>query len=82
MARASIAFLARLDSAYAERPFFVGLKARLLAAILLLLIAVVPCNLVKVALVQPPEILPRVIVNLLLGAIALVCLRSVFRGQQ
>ena len=40
--------IARLDSAYRDRPAFVGLKARLLATITVLFLLFIPLNIVKV----------------------------------
>ena len=41
-------FIARLDSAYRDRPDFVGLKARLLAGITVLFLAFIPVNIGQV----------------------------------
>ncbi len=82
MPRDFTTILARLDSAYAGRPLFVALKARLFAGITLLLVAVVPYDFIKLLVVQPPEMLPRIIVNVILGAVGVGCLRLVFRGRQ
>ena len=46
MPRHFTTLLARLDSAYRERSVFVGLKARLLAGVTLLILAFIPFNIV------------------------------------
>src|ERR1035437_8168402 len=73
--------LGRLDSAYRDQPFFIGLKARLLAGIALLILVIVPFNIAKVVWLHPPLIVPRVMLNLVVEAAALWCLRSVLRGN-
>lgn len=74
-------YVERLDLAYRDQPFFVGLKARLLAAITLLLAILVPFNMAKVLWHQPPEVLPRLVVNVIVGATAWWCLRLVLAGN-
>jgi signal transduction histidine kinase len=74
-------YLARLDSAYRDRSFLVGQKARLLAAISLLVSAFVLFNIAKNAWIQPPQVVSRIAVNLIVGIASVVCLRSVLRGR-
>jgi len=73
--------LARLSSAYRDRSYFEGLKARLLAAIAILVAGFIPFNIAKILWFQPPLILPRMAVNLIVGAAAMICLRSVMAGR-
>jgi len=73
--------LGRLDSAYRDQPFFIGLKARLLAGIALLVLVVVPLNIAKVLWLHPPLLAPRLMINAFIVAAAAWCLRSVFRGK-
>jgi signal transduction histidine kinase/AmiR/NasT family two-component response regulator len=74
-------YLERLDLAYRDQPFFVGLKARLLAAITLLIAVVIPFNIGKVLWHQPPELGARLIVNLIVGLAALWSFRLVLSGN-
>src|SRR4051812_34329679 len=73
--------LSRLDSVYRDRPALVGLKARLFAAMTLITLVVVPLNVAKVLLVHPPVVVPRIVVNLCIGIVALFALRELFRGK-
>jgi signal transduction histidine kinase/ActR/RegA family two-component response regulator len=73
--------LGRLDSAYRDQPFFIGLKARLLAGITLLVLVIIPLNIAKVFWLQPPTMAPRLVINLVIEVAAAWCLRSVFRGN-
>jgi two-component system, sensor histidine kinase len=72
---------ARLDSAYRERSYFIGLKARLLAIITVLLLAFVVLNIAKVVWFQPPMALARIAVNLVLAIAGMACLRFVLNGK-
>jgi signal transduction histidine kinase len=74
-------YLDRLDAAYRYRTYLAGQKARLLAAICLLLVAFVLANMAKNVWVHPPQIVPRITVNLIIGLISLASLRSVMRGN-
>lgn len=74
-------YLERLDLAYRDQPFFVGLKARLLAAITLIIALVVPFNMAKVLWHQPPEVMARLLVNVIVGFTAVWCLRLVLSGN-
>src|SRR5580698_9245952 len=71
----------RLNSVYRDRSFFAGLKARLLAAIALLVLVFIPLNIAKTLWLQPPMLLPRIAVNLVIGIAGAVCLRLVLRGK-
>src|SRR5580658_7959080 len=81
MPRFFTAYLARLDSAYRFRTFLAGQKARLLAAICLLMAGFIVVNIAKNIWVRPPQVIPRITVNLIVGLAALACLRSVMRGN-
>ncbi|MFA5263542.1 MAG: ATP-binding protein [Opitutaceae bacterium] len=74
-------YLERLDSVYRDKPFLMGQKARLLAVITLLLLAFVPLNIAKLLWAQLPLPLPRIAINLFIGAASIACLRSVMRGK-
>jgi signal transduction histidine kinase len=74
-------FLDRLNYVYRDRSFFVGLKARLLAAIALLVLVFVPLNIAKIAWLRAPALPTRIAVNLIVAAAAVICLRTVFRGR-
>ncbi len=81
MIRPLASYVRRLDAVYRERPYFVGQRARLLAAFSLVLLVVTPCNAVKLLLVQSPYLLERLAFNLMIVGITLVSLREVFRGR-
>src|SRR4051812_21600054 len=55
----------RLDTGYRDRPYFVGQKARLLAAFNALLLVFVPLNIAKLLWVAPPAIADRILFNAL-----------------
>jgi len=81
MIRPLAALLHRLDSAYQEQPYFVGQRARLLAAFSVLMLIFVPLNLAKVISVQPPQVELRIFLNLVWLAAALFSLRALFAGR-
>ncbi|WP_138223327.1 ATP-binding protein [Nibricoccus aquaticus] len=81
MLRLFAPLLARLDFAYRGRSLFILQKARLLAAITLIVLAFLPLNVAKVLWTQPPELLPRIAVNLLVGMAGLICLWFLFKGS-
>lgn len=81
MIRPLAAQIRQLDSLYRDQPHFVGVKARLLVAFNLLLLAWLPVNVVKLLLVQPPELLFRFAISLAIGAAAVFSLRCVWRGR-
>jgi two-component system, sensor histidine kinase len=74
-------FFGRLDSVYRDGPVFMGLKARLLAAMTLVVLVFIPFNIAKTFLINPPLLVVRVGVNLAVGIAALICLRALFAGQ-
>jgi len=71
----------RLNDAYRNRSVFEGLKARLLAAVALLVIAFVAFNIVKIIWIQAPAMGPRIVANLIFGIIGVICLRTLFVGK-
>ncbi len=73
--------LLRLDAVYRDRSYFTGLKARLLVAITLILLAFIPFNIAKNLWLQPPVIVPRIAVNIVVALAATLCLRSVLKGN-
>ena len=75
------AYLSRLDAVYAERDYFYGRKARLLAAINGLLLLFVPLNVLKVVVIAPPEMALRLGINGATGLVALLSLRWLSRGK-
>jgi signal transduction histidine kinase/CheY-like chemotaxis protein len=81
MPRLIKSYLGQIGAAYRDRPFFVRLKAQLLAAITLLILAFIPFNIAKTVWLQPPEILPRVAINLFVGIAGAVCLRLLMKGR-
>jgi signal transduction histidine kinase/AmiR/NasT family two-component response regulator len=81
MSRFFTAYLSKLDSAYRGHPLFVGLKAKLLAGIALLMFLFVPLNIAKTCFYHPPELPARLAANLIVALAALFCLRAVARGR-
>jgi two-component system, sensor histidine kinase len=82
MIRLFAAQVSHLDSVYRDQPYFVGVKARLLAAFnLLILAAFIPLNIVKLLWVQPPEVVVRFALTLAMGAMAALSLRWVRQGR-
>ncbi len=55
-----------LDSVYADRPYFTGLKARLLAAFQAVLVVLLPANFIKIWITEPPGFWYRLTINLLM----------------
>jgi len=74
-------YLDQLNSAYRDRPFFVGLKARLLAAITVLILVFVPFNIAKTVWFQSPETLPRIALNLFAAVAGVICLSYLMKGK-
>jgi two-component system, sensor histidine kinase len=74
-------YLDRLDAAYRDQPYFVGLKARLLAAFAFLLLVFVPFNVGKILWLGSPELMFRLAFNLTLGSAAVLTLLWVRRGR-
>jgi signal transduction histidine kinase len=81
MARSLAHYLSQLDGLYRDRPYFVGVKARLLAAFTLVLIVVFPINLVRLCVQQPPNFELRLVGNSVLEIVSLLSLRLIFRGR-
>ncbi len=81
MFRPFASFVERLDFLYRERPYFSRLKARLLAAFLLLLFVFVPLNILKLVWVGPPQLPLRIELNLVIGAFSLLALRWLRQGR-
>jgi signal transduction histidine kinase len=73
--------LERLDTAYRDRPYFVGQKARLLAAFDCLLLVFVPLNIAKLIWTNPPAIGDRILFNALFLFTALFSFRMLLRGK-
>jgi signal transduction histidine kinase len=82
MPRFLASYFQRLDAAYREQPYFTGLKARLMAAIALLILVFIPLNVAKVFLFQShaPGVPLRLMVNGIIGLTALVSLAALARG--
>lgn len=81
MIRPFAAQLRHLDSVYGDQPYFVGVKARLLAAFDLLALAFVPVNIATLFLLHVPDIPVRIVLNLAIFATALLSLRWVWQGR-
>jgi signal transduction histidine kinase/AmiR/NasT family two-component response regulator len=73
--------LARLDSVYAREPYFVVLKARLLAVLSLVTIGFIPVNVAKLLWVHPPYIPGRLAVNCFVAVAAAAAFRAVIGGR-
>jgi len=74
-------FVKRLDHAYRDQPYFVGLKGRLLAAFDVMLVVFVPVNIAKVLWIHPPGLQRRLAMTMVVGAAALLSLRSLLKGR-
>jgi signal transduction histidine kinase/CheY-like chemotaxis protein len=81
MPRTLASYVSQLDALYRGRPYFVGVRARLLAGFSVLLLIFVPLNIAKVLWVQPPEIPTRLMINLIVGLAGLLSLRLLFKGR-
>src|SRR4051812_1540086 len=81
MRRLFTAYLIRLDAAYSARPFFVGQKARLLAAVNLLMLALIAVNVAKLAWFPAPGLATRLAINGVFVTAALVSLYLLPRGR-
>jgi signal transduction histidine kinase len=81
MRRPAAAYLAHLDQVYRERPYFTGLKARLLSAFLVLLLVFLPLNILKLMWLEPPATNIRVFVNVGMALSALLSMWLVYRGR-
>ena len=81
MPRPLASYVSQLDALYRGRPYFVGVRARLLAGFNVLLLVFVPLNIAKVLWVQPPEIPTRLMINLVVGLAGLLSLRLLFKGR-
>lgn len=75
------AFVERLDLVYRDRPYFVGIKARLLAGFNLLQIVFVPLNVTKLVLVQSPELAVRLGFHFMWLLAAVMSLHWVRKGR-
>mgnify|MGYP000063479164 CR=1 FL=1 len=73
--------IARLDAIYRDRMFFDGMKARLLAGFIFLLLVFVPFNVLKLLWVNPPDTPARLVINLLIVGASLLALRFLFAGK-
>ncbi|MFH1497418.1 MAG: ATP-binding protein [Verrucomicrobiota bacterium] len=73
--------VARLDSVYAGRPYFVGLKARLLAAFQAVLVVLLPINFVKICLTDPPGLVHRLVITLIMLLAVLLSWHWLRRGR-
>ena len=74
-------YLAHLDSTYGDRPYLVGLKARLLAIFCWLLLVLVPLNIGKLLWLDPPALLFRIVFNLFMAAACLLALHLARKGR-
>ena len=82
MIRLFAAQVSRLDSVYRDQPYFVGVKARLLAAFNVLILAgLIPVNVAKLLWFQPPEIAVRFVLTLAVAVTAAFSLRWVRQGR-
>jgi signal transduction histidine kinase/CheY-like chemotaxis protein len=81
MPRLFARYLQQLDAIYRDRPYFVGVKARLLASFCFLLVVFVPLNVGKLLWVHPPEIPTRLLINAIIWISGALCLRLIYRGR-
>jgi two-component system, sensor histidine kinase len=76
-----VIYLKQLDANYTDRPSFVGLKARLMAAFALLLLVVLPLNVVKILWLQTPTLEYRIAFNICTMLAAVLALKWLKRGR-
>jgi two-component system, sensor histidine kinase len=81
MLRPLATYLKALESLYTERPYFVGMKVRLLAMFSMLLILLFPLNIAKVLWLQQPMAEFRIAFNLCMGLSALLALKWLRSGR-
>jgi signal transduction histidine kinase/CheY-like chemotaxis protein len=81
MLRPLASFVRQLDAIYRDRPYFMGVKARLLASFCLLLLVFIPVNLGKMLWAQLPEIPTRLALNACIFFAACWTLRMIWRGR-
>ncbi len=84
MFRRIAASLERLDAVYRARPYFTGLKARLLTIFCALLLAWTPINLVRIVVQHwelPSQLHVRLAMNAVLAIAALFAIRLARRGH-
>jgi two-component system, sensor histidine kinase len=74
-------FVNQLDAVYRERPYFIGIKARLLATLCVIIIGFIPFNVLKLLWVQPPYLANRLVLNLAIVTAAWLSLRWARRGR-
>ena len=73
--------IGQLDAVYRDQPYFMGVKARLLAGFTLLLLVFLPLNVAKMIWGQLPEIPLRLGLNTLMFAAGVWTLRLIWRGR-
>lgn len=82
MTRLLAPYIDRFNAVYKDRPFFVVLKAKLLAALALLILVFVPFNIAKnLWIIHPTIVIARIMLNLVVWVVSAVCLRSVLNGK-
>jgi signal transduction histidine kinase/CheY-like chemotaxis protein len=81
MTRLFAPLLNPLDETYRDQPYFVGVKARLLAAFNVILLVFVPVDVAKLLWVHPPRIPTRLALNLFVGLAALFSLHLLRKGR-
>ncbi|MBS0631301.1 MAG: response regulator [Verrucomicrobia bacterium] len=81
MIRIYDSLVARLDAVYADRTYFIRLKARLLTIFAILILVWLPFNIVKIIWVQPPYLMWRLAMNVGIGAAHLWALVQIFKGR-
>ncbi|MFI5357229.1 MAG: ATP-binding protein [Opitutales bacterium] len=81
MARFPQVWFARLDDLYRDRPYFVGVKARLLACFVLLVAAFVPINVAKLWWTDSPGLPDRLVFNAIIVLAAFLSYQFLRRGR-
>ena len=72
---------ARLDETYRDRPYFAGVRAKVLVSFGLVLMAFVPANSIKLLWVQPPGVPTRLVLNVFIFAAGLLAIRWTIQGR-
>jgi signal transduction histidine kinase len=75
------AWFARIDRIYGDKPYFIGIKARLLVAFNLSILGFVVINAGKLWWTQPPRLPERLTINLIMACAALLSLKLINSGR-
>jgi signal transduction histidine kinase/CheY-like chemotaxis protein len=72
---------ARLDETYRSRPYFAGVRAKVLVSFGIVLVLFVPANSVKLLWIQPPGVPTRLVLNFFILAAGILAIRWTTQGK-